>query len=117
MSKYNKGDKFELEIAEVFIGETDKEIYRVKGFAALTFDDYGLSLLKQIKPEEAEVDWSKVKVDTPILVRSYTDSKWHRRYFAKYEDGKIHAWGNGRTSWSTGGVTICWPYAKLAEVE
>lgn len=117
MSKYNKGDKFELEIAEVFIGETDKEIYRVKGFAALTFDDYGLSLLKQIKPEEAEVDWSKVKVDTPILVRSYTGSVWNRRYFAKYEDGKIHAWGNGRTSWSTGGVTICWPYAKLAEVE
>ena len=38
MSKYNKGDKFELEIAEVFIGETDKEIYRVKGFAALTLD-------------------------------------------------------------------------------
>lgn len=119
MSKYKAGDRFELEIEQVMESTMTgrNALYRIKGFSSLTFDDYGLSLLKQIKPEEPEVDWSKVEVDTPILVRWHTSSKWCRRYFAKYEDGKIHAWGNGRTSWSTGGVTICWPYAKLAEVE
>lgn len=115
MSKYNKGDKFELEIAEVFIGETDKEIYRVKGFAALTFDEAGLGRLRKIKSAESEVDWSKVSVDTPILVRSHTDSVWNRRYFAKYEDGDVYAWVDGKTSWSSGGSMLSWNYAKLAK--
>ena len=44
--------------------------------------------------EEPKIDWSKVKVDTPILVRQREDSKWYKRYFAKYENGKIYAWEN-----------------------
>ena len=34
--------------------------------------------------EEPEVDWSKVEVDTPILVRDFEGSDWFRRHFAKY---------------------------------
>lgn len=66
--------------------------------------------------EEPEIDWSKVEVDTPILVKNLESGKWYKRYFAKYEDGKVYAWGDGRTSWSSSGHTFGWEFAKLAEV-
>lgn len=68
------------------------------------------------EPEEPEVDWSKVEVDTPILVRDYEGQEWARKYFAKYENKTIYAWDSGRTSWTGDGVTE-WKYAKLAESE
>ena len=64
--------------------------------------------------EEPEVDWSKVEVDTPILVRFNERTNWVRRHFVKYEDGVIYAWNYGGTSWTEDDVTA-WPYAKLAE--
>lgn len=67
---------------------------------------------------EPPVDWSKVAVDTPILVRDFVGDEWARRYFAKYEDGVVYAWENGATSWSTHRSNIaCWGMAKLAESE
>ena len=66
--------------------------------------------------KEPETDWSKVAVDTPILVRQTKDGEWLRRHFAKYEDGDVYAWDVGRTSWSADGVNT-WKYAKLAESE
>ena len=68
------------------------------------------------EPEKSEVDWSKVKVDTPLLVRNYINGEWSKRYFAKYEDGKVYTWINGRTSWNETGI-YAWEYAKLAESE
>lgn len=67
---------------------------------------------------EPPVDWSKVAVDTPILVRDSEGGKWIRRYFANYENGTVYAWECGATSWSCsiGGVRN-WEYAKLAESE
>ena len=35
---------------------------------------------------EPPVDWSKVAVDTPILVRDSEEESWRKRYFAKYEN-------------------------------
>ena len=64
-----------------------------------------------------QVDWSKVKVDTPILVRDFEGSDWFRRHFAKYENGTVYAWDGGDTSWSGGDVMTDWKYAKLAESE
>lgn len=64
--------------------------------------------------EEPDTDWSKVEVDTPILVRADEEEAWDRRYFAKYENGHVYAWDHGRTSWTTGNVAY-WKYAKLAE--
>lgn len=66
--------------------------------------------------KEPEVDWSKVAVDTPILVRDSEDRSWIKRYFAKYENETIYAWDGGCTSWSTDGLTK-WKFAKLAESE
>ena len=64
------------------------------------------------------VDWSKIAVDTPILVKDDYDDKWEKAYFAKYEDEMIYAWDNGRTSFSARSEddTFIWDRAKLAEV-
>ena len=69
--------------------------------------------------EEPEIDWSKVKVDTPILVKRSKEAEWERRYFAKFVDGKVYAWMGGATSWTADSEYRMnfWEYAKLAESE
>lgn len=69
--------------------------------------------------EEPEVDWSKIKVDTPILVRNTEKEEWQKRHFARFKNGKVYAWYDGLTSWSTAGEDDVnfWKYAKLAESE
>ena len=66
--------------------------------------------------KEPKVDWSKVEVDTPILVRQGKNGTWLERHFAKYENGDVYAWVDGQTSW-TGADKIKWKFAKLAEGE
>mgnify|MGYP000119719933 FL=1 len=69
--------------------------------------------------KEPQVDWSRVPVDTPILVRHSESCGWDRRYFAKYNNGLVYAWKQGTTSWSAEDPAyVCdWKYAKLAESE
>ena len=69
--------------------------------------------------EEPETDWSKVEVDTPILVRTVEGAEWFKRHFAKYEDGRVFVWNNGKTSWTAPDDELMtdWNYAKLAEGE
>lgn len=67
--------------------------------------------------EEPEVDWSKVAVDTPILVRDSKTGNWLKRYFAKFKDEKVYAWFYGKTSWTSDDEPKEWKYAKLAERE
>lgn len=65
------------------------------------------------------VDWSKVEVDTPILVKDFKHYNWEKRYFAKVQNGTIYAWDGGATSWSVSNDKTCftsWRHAKLAEV-
>ena len=71
------------------------------------------------EPEEPEVDWSKVEVDTPILVKNVEQEHWYKRYFAGYKNGKVSAWVNGATSWTAldEDDDYTWNYAKLAEEE
>lgn len=70
-----------------------------------------------IAEELGIVDWSKVAVDTPVLV-SNDNKEWIKRYFARYEDGNVYCWISGKTSWTA----FCelsighWNYTKLAEV-
>lgn len=63
----------------------------------------------------AEVDWSQVAVDTPILVKYSEDSMWARRYFAEFKNGNVYAWNNANTSRDANGCTTMCKYAKLAE--
>lgn len=63
------------------------------------------------------VDWPKVKVDTPVLVRDFENQDWKKRYFAFFDDELIYTWDGGATSWSVKNKdAIPWKYAKLAEV-
>ena len=65
-----------------------------------------------------QVDWSKVKVDTPILVKDTEEGEWQKRHFSGVKNGKVYAWHDGLTSWSAiGGCERSWKYAKLAESE
>lgn len=64
------------------------------------------------------VDWSKVAVDTPILVKQNEQDEWEKRHFAYFKDERVYAWLCGATSWSADyeGDTTDWNLAKLAEV-
>ena len=66
---------------------------------------------------EKSVDWNKVLIDTPIYVcdsKEYDDDRWYTAHFSHYRDGKIFAFDNGKTSFTTND-TAHWQYAKLAE--
>ena len=67
------------------------------------------------EPKEPEIDWSKVEVDTPVLVRDNENNEWRRFYFAKYENGLVYTWVAGATSWTAKGNMYKWNYAKLAK--
>lgn len=69
---------------------------------------------------EEYVDWSKVPVDTKILVRDHESQPWLPRYFAgvgkKYskEESRVCAFLHGKTSFTADNDEICsWVYAKL----
>ena len=87
--KHHVGDKFVIEIGETFYSDNDcKKLYSIKGFNALIFDENGLDRLEKLEGNKEEVvDWSKVAVDTPILV-SNNGKYWYRRYFAKYKTNR-----------------------------
>lgn len=67
-----------------------------------------------IAKELGFIDWSKVRVDTPILV-SQNKVDWKPRYFARYTNGIVETWLCGCTSWSIDSAndTCIWKYAKL----
>ena len=66
---------------------------------------------------ESEVDWSKVPVDTPVLI-SVDNRNWFNRYFAGVnEKGQPTVFCYGATQWSNGYEEPCYfKYIKLAEV-
>lgn len=90
----------------------------------------GVSALKNVLPklkcneyisigeELGIIDWSKVAVDTPVLVRDVKEQEWIKRYFAFFKNGKVYVWVGGATSWSADNDedVLKWDYAKLAEV-
>lgn len=72
---------------------------------------------------EPEVDWSKIPLDTPVLV-SDDKKTWVRRHFAtpalKNDDYfTVRTFVDGKTEWSSEERDFCerWRYAKLAEEE
>ena len=65
---------------------------------------------------EEYVDWSKVPVDTKILVRDTKDQAWKRRHFAGVTPEGVYAFNDGCTSF-TSNYRICWKYAKLYKEE
>lgn len=98
------------------------DLYKAVGANTLVFDEWGIkNILKPLPESEPNpgIDWSKVAVDTPILVRDFNGVDWIPRYFAKYENGLVYAWDSGATSFSAMSDSdfTGWLCAKLAEEE
>lgn len=102
--------KYIIELDEI----PNTGLFKARGANTLVFDQRGIENILKPYEEEHEIDWYKVAVDTPILVKAYEDEKWYKRHFAKYEDGKVYAWSDAHTSW-TGVSMTTWKFAKLAE--
>lgn len=126
-------EKFAKKIVEIACVENDK-VAVVDGKPIACSDIHGCKaclfdhpIYHDCKPERREewanseyveppVDWSKVAVDTPILVRDYDYQDWFKRHFAKFENGVVFSWAEGSTSWSAE-RSVRWKQAKLAESE
>ena len=69
-----------------------------------------------IAEELGIVDWSKIAVDTPILVDK-TERLQVKRHFARFDGEHVYYYGNGRSSWTFDSTESISPkYVKLAEV-
>ena len=101
-----------------------EEFVLVRNFSSLWLQDektqeciedmFNLDEIVRMDFEEI-VDWSKVPVDTKILV-SDDGERWTRRYFAKYENGRVYAFYDGATSFTGSNESLLgWEYAKLYE--
>ena len=79
-------------------------------------EQYYMSTIAELDFEEI-VDWSKVPVDTKIEVRVSEHNEWNKRHFAKFENGYIYAWDNGKTSFTSNTKVsyTAWQQAKLYE--
>ena len=100
--------------------DIDGDIWQVDSRGRDLIDDEYANITKYISHKmlatsdfEPVVDWSKVAVDTKVLI-SEDGVIWNKRYFAKYEDEKVFAFDGSYTSWITKRSTS-WKYAKLAE--
>lgn len=68
--------------------------------------------------ERQEIDWSKVPIDTKVLVRNDGFTDWVASYFAGYSNGYYCTYPKGRTSWTNKkGNVFRWNQCKLAETE
>lgn len=117
----NEIEKFAKLNIDFALDKHDKGIARCAGFDCnnCVFDcSKGYCADNKMAWADAEhvegIDWSKVPVDTPILVKE-VNSNWLKRHFAKYENGKVYAFIDGGTSWSSECQYLSWGYAKLAE--
>ena len=66
---------------------------------------------------EPEIDWSKVPVDTPVMVRDTVNKKWSERHFVCYmpsDNYPFLAFSYGDKRETANGVDK-WKYCKLAE--
>ena len=66
-----------------------------------------------LKGAEEGIDWSKIPVDTKVLVKDREEDEWQKAYFAKFENGSIKVFTDGRTSFSCIGITRFWRFVKL----
>ena len=112
----SEGREFVLEESLYYLWLKDEKTQEV------IEDNLTLDEILQMEFEEiVDVDWSKVQVDTKILV-SEDGEDWYRRYFAKYENGFIYAFPDGLSSFTAcykpecGYRRVCaWKYGKLYE--
>lgn len=117
-------EKFVKEIVEIacsgeILAKHDDKLYRCNEVSCVSCDfkskagkgcDYWTRKWAESEYVEYETDWSKVPVDTPVVIRGAVED---RRYFDKLlADGRLVLFPNGRTSWSTLGTFKKSAYSK-----
>lgn len=115
MKKENLGKRYTSE-GRVFVLEESLYYLWLKDEETKEVIEDNLTLDEILHMDFKEiVDWSKVSVDTKILV-SDDGKDWCRRYFAKYEGGRVYAFMDGATSFTgSSESSLSWKYAKLYE--
>ena len=66
-----------------------------------------------------DIDWSRVPVDTPVLVKLFESDEWMERHFAGKDGQHYLTWLNGKTSFTAYGkfTSLPWNFCKLAREE
>lgn len=115
MQRKNLGKRYTSEGIEFVLIESISSLWLENKKTQEDIEDmFNLNEIVLMDFEEI-VDWSKVSVDTKILV-SDDGKNWVRRYFAKYEGGRIYAFYDGATSFTGSNENLLdWKYAKLYE--
>jgi hypothetical protein len=79
-----------------------------KGNQSLFWDEIKFEIPKKPVP--------KLKIDDKVLVRDSVHTKWYKRYFHSFSDGRIFTFDNGATSWSNDDcVPTGWSMWKLPD--
>lgn len=117
LKKENVGKEYEVEGHTYEVVESFNGNLNLKNIDSRNYIEYEISLVNIVNGEfEEYLDWSKVSVDTRVLV-SDNGNTWYKRHFAKYENGSVHVFPDGRSSFTTevSDIIYPWKYAKLYE--
>lgn len=86
----------------------------------------GVFVAQWLNRKYNEIDWTKVPVDTPVIIKKDEKGIMFRRekgimfrHFAKYYRGHVFVYANGQTSWTNNGETQAWEpeYVKFGRDE
>ena len=81
----------------------------------------GVAFEKWINSEYTDfgIDWSRVPIDTPVLVRDDEEDRFERRYFRGTElhNHLFITYPDGKTSWSSNLLSENWKFCELAREE
>lgn len=74
-------------------------------------------VVEWLNREYNEIDWSKVPVDTPVMIKDEKGLMF--RHFSGYLHGYVFVYANGQTSWTNDGKTEAWEpeFVKLGRDE
>ena len=117
LKEENIGKEYEVEGYVYEVVESFNGNLNLKNINTHNYIEYELSLFDIINCEfEEHLDWFKVSVDAKVLV-SDNGKLWYKRHFAKYENGSVHVFPDGRSSFTTeeSDIIYPWKYAKLCE--
>ena len=117
LKKENVGKEYKVEERTYEVVESFNGNLNLKNIDSRNYIEYEISLVDIVNSEfEEYLDWSKVSVDAKVLV-SDNGKLWYKRHFAKYENGSVHVFPDGHSSFTTevSDIIYPWKYAKLYE--
>lgn len=115
LRKENVGKEYKIKRYTYKVVESFNGNLNLKNIDTYGYIESELPLIDIINSEfEENIDWSKVPVDTKVLV-SDNGNTWYKRHFAKYENGSVHVFPDGRSSFTTeeSDIIYPWKYVKI----